>query len=118
HADTRISTAKLVRAAGFDVTTAATGEEAVRAAERAAPDVVLLDLSLSEENDGYEVAQRLRDRAGAKRPLTVAVTGRGRPEDRRRSVEAGIDLHLVKPADPEMLLGLLGRMRRVLNPEG
>jgi CheY-like chemotaxis protein len=77
------------------------------------PDVVLLDLALP-GMDGYEVARRLRAQSRERRPLLIAVTGYGREEDRRRSVEAGIDLHLLKPVDLAQLQGLLRRVHRVI----
>jgi CheY-like chemotaxis protein len=43
--------------------------------------------------------------------LLIAVTGYGRPEDREQALEAGFDLHLVKPVDPQTL-GLLLAPRR------
>ena len=46
---------------------------------------------------GYEVARRLREQPATRDLLIVAVTGYGQAEDRRRSEEAGINLHLVKP---------------------
>ncbi len=42
-------------------------------------------------------------------PLVIAVTTGGRDEDRRRAAEAGVDVHLVKPADPRELEAVLGR---------
>ena len=44
----------------------------------------------------------------------VAVTGRGAEQDRRRSEEVGIDLHLTKPVDPGGLRWLLSRFRSVI----
>jgi len=55
--------------------------------------------------DGYEVARRLREEGSASR--LVALTGYGQDEDRRRSLEAGFDHHLVKPVDLEMLARVL-----------
>ena len=57
--------------------------------------------------DGYEVARRTRERAEHARPLLVALTGYGQPEDRRRALAAGFDGHLTKPVDPAVLLDLL-----------
>ena len=57
--------------------------------------------------NGYDVAQRLRQRPGLENLLLVAMTGWGQEEDRRRSQEAGFDHHLVKPVDPEALRQLL-----------
>src|SRR5262249_41173120 len=58
--------------------------------------------------DGWELARRLRAALGAAVRL-VALSGFSRPEDYRRSQEAGFDAHLAKPAEPEDLLALLGR---------
>jgi CheY-like chemotaxis protein len=76
---------------------------------------VLLDL-LMPGMDGYDLARRLRGRAAGKRPLLVAVSGCASPDDHRKSAQAGIDLHLDKPVDPGVLVGVLRRFERVLAP--
>jgi CheY-like chemotaxis protein len=63
------------------------------------PDLILLDIGLPKIN-GYEACRRIRKQQGNKRVLLVALTGWGHEDDKRRSQEAGFDLHLVKPADP------------------
>ena len=63
---------------------------------------------------GWELARWVTEQLAERRPLLVAVTGYGREEDRRRSEEAGIDLHLVKPVNPDELLRLLKRFQRVV----
>jgi PAS domain S-box-containing protein len=90
---------------GHGVRTAHDGRAALAAAEEYAPDVVLLDIGLP-GMDGYEVAVHLRSRPECAARL-VAVTGYGQEEDRRRSREAGFDLHLTKPVDPEELKRVL-----------
>ena len=72
------------------------------------PEVVLLDIGLP-GMDGYQVAGQLRREGGPKAALIIAVTGYGQEEDRRRSLEAGFDHHLVKPLDFDELLSLLAR---------
>ncbi len=64
--------------------------------------VALIDIGLP-QMDGYEVARRIRADMRGKRPLLVAITGYGLPEDRNRSREAGFDPHLVKPVDTATL---------------
>jgi CheY-like chemotaxis protein len=113
-ADVAASTALLLRLAGHDVHTAGDGPAALLAAERSPPDVALVDIGLP-GMDGYEVARRLQEGARDKRPLVVAVTGRAGEDARLRSAEAGIDLHLVKPVDPEQLLPLLAHFRDILH---
>jgi CheY-like chemotaxis protein len=89
--------AMLLAALGQEVHCAHDGEEALRAATRLRPDVVLLDLGMPPP-DGFEIAQRLRamPELGAKVKI-VAVTGWGQQADRERSRASGFDLHLVKP---------------------
>ncbi|HEX8201798.1 MAG TPA: response regulator [Isosphaeraceae bacterium] len=102
--------ARLLQAGGHRVRVAHDGPSALEAARAEPPDVVLLDIGLP-GMDGYEVAQRLKAMEGPDHALLVALTGYGQEEDRRRSVEAGIDHHLIKPVDPGALQDLLARHR-------
>ena len=58
--------------------------------------------------DGHEVARRIR--AHTAKPVLIAMTGYGQPEDRQKSKEAGFDYHLTKPVDPDRLQDLLGKI--------
>ena len=111
--DTAQSTADLLALCGHRVRIATRGREALTAAAGEVPDVVLLDIGLP-EMDGWEVARRLRDQTRGKQPFIVAVTGYGTDGDRLRSADSGVDLHLVKPADPVALVGLLSRVGTIL----
>jgi DNA-binding response OmpR family regulator len=70
------------------------------------PAVCLLDIGLP-GTDGWELARRLRAEPTLAGMRIIAVTGHGRESDRARSAQAGIDLHLLKPVDPELLRRLL-----------
>ena len=96
----------LLELAGHEVFTAANGAGALSCCAEVRPDAVLLDIGLP-DMDGYEVGRRLRERLGDV-VLIVALTGFGAEEDRRRSAEAGIDHHLLKPVSVERLEELLG----------
>jgi len=111
--DAAQSTAELLALCGHTVRVATCGAEALRAASEETPDVVLLDIGLP-DMDGWEVADRMRARAIRKQPVVIAITGCGTQRDRYRSVDAGVDLHLIKPADPVALTGLLARVREDL----
>jgi len=106
------SLAMMLRIIGHDIVTAYDGQEGVEAAERHQPDVVLLDIGLPKLN-GYEACRRIREQAGARSLVLIAVTGWGQDEDRRRSHAAGFDHHLVKPVDPNALMKLLSDLRGV-----
>jgi two-component system CheB/CheR fusion protein len=91
---------------GHDVRVAHSGPEGVLAAQEWRPVVVLCDIGLP-GLDGYGVARELRRNPGTSRARLLAVTGYGSEEDRRRTRQAGFDLHLVKPVDPAELLRVL-----------
>ncbi len=105
NVDSARVTGLLLSATGFEVRLAHTGPEALEVAAQFAPAAVLLDIGLP-GMDGYEVARELRGTRGAEL-LLVALSGYGQDEDRRRSAEAGFNHHLLKPADPAQMIGLL-----------
>lgn len=61
--------------------------------------------------DGHEVARTIRARPRGGEVVIAALTGWGQEGDRRRSREAGIDHHLVKPVDPDLLERFLAEIR-------
>jgi CheY-like chemotaxis protein len=90
---------------GYLVHTAHDGQEALDTARACRPDVVLLDIGLPRAS-GWEAARRLREECGLGGALVV-ISGDGREADVQRSKEAGINIHLLKPADPDELRQLL-----------
>jgi CheY-like chemotaxis protein len=112
NADGAESLAILLRMHGHDPRVASDGPQALREAEEGRPDVVLLDLGLPGLN-GYEVARRIREQPWGHGMTLIAITGYADDTYRRRSAEAGIDLHLAKPVDfPELQALLLGSQGR------
>ena len=102
----RLVKAYLEQQDGWRVVWLRSGEEAVAELRRHPVRLVVLDIGLP-GMDGYAVARALRERPGGERPLIVAITGYGQEADQRRARDAGFDHHLVKPVDPEAVLGLL-----------
>jgi signal transduction histidine kinase/CheY-like chemotaxis protein len=100
------SLATLLRVLGAEVALAHSGRHALECVDDFKPDVVLLDIGMP-GMDGYEVARRIRENPANRQISLIALTGWGQEEDRRRSVAAGFDHHLVKPADIEQLRQLL-----------
>jgi len=100
------SLAMLLRVLGAEISLAHSGRQALELVDSFKPDVVLLDIGMP-GMDGYEVARRIRSNPDNRHISLIALTGWGQDEDRRRSVAAGFDHHLVKPADIDQLRQLL-----------
>ena len=107
--DSALSLAMMLSMMGHDTRTAHDGEAAVTTAEAFRPQVVLLDIGLPKLN-GYEVAQRIRQQEWGTSMFLVAVTGWGQDEDRRRSEDVGMNLHMVKPVEPSALDRMLASL--------
>jgi len=100
------SLAMLLQVMGHDVETAYAGDQAVDVAEQMRPDVILLDIGMPKLN-GYDACRRIRTQPWGRETLLIALTGWGQEEDRRRTRDAGFDLHLVKPVTSADLLEVL-----------
>ena len=83
--------------------------------EEQRPDVAIVDIGMPGMN-GYEVANRVRDRAWGRRIMLVALTGWGQDEDKRRAYAAGFDVHMVKPVALPDLQALLARVNADARP--
>jgi signal transduction histidine kinase len=97
----------LLELAGHSVCEAEDGDRGLALLETEHPEVAIIDIGLP-GLDGYQVAQRIRERPGGRAMLLLALTGYGSPGDHKRSAEAGFDHHLVKPVDLTELARLLG----------
>jgi CheY-like chemotaxis protein len=100
--DAADSLAMLLEHLAAEVRVANDGSAALDAIRTFQPSVILLDIDMPKMN-GYEVARRARSESSGRGAVIVALTGWGQEEDRRRSVDAGIDHHLVKPVDLDVL---------------
>jgi signal transduction histidine kinase/ActR/RegA family two-component response regulator len=108
--------AEVLRGEGFAVSVAFDAAEALRAFDAVSPGVVLLDMGLPDIS-GMNVAQEMRARPAGSSVRIIAITGWGQESDRERTRRAGVDLHLVKPVDPELLLATLGESVNELRPD-
>jgi CheY-like chemotaxis protein len=100
------SLALMLRMEGHEVHCASDGEEALQLAAQRKPEILVLDVGMP-KLDGCEVARRVRAESWGRDAVLVALTGWGQEIDRRRSRDAGFDLHLVKPVDPATLCHML-----------
>ncbi|MEA2693876.1 MAG: hypothetical protein QOJ16_3263 [Acidobacteriota bacterium] len=92
---------------GHEVTVAHDGPTGIARAHDTQPEVVLCDIGLPGEMDGYQVARALRSDSELSFTRLIALTGYGQAEDRRLASEAGFDLHLTKPTEPDALLRVI-----------
>ncbi len=93
---------------GHRITIKTTAEDGLEAAKDLMPDVVICDIGLSGDLDGYDVAEEIR-RSELKSVFLIALSGFGRPEDKEKSKSAGFDEHLTKPADFDALIKLINK---------
>ena len=110
NADSRELMSEILSEQGHTVAAASDGEaglEALLAAPYA--DVGIVDLGLP-KLDGFELARRVRAARG-REPFLIALSGFGRPQDRKDALEAGFDVHLVKPVDVADISRLLTTRR-------
>lgn len=105
--DGREMMATMLDVYGYPVLQSADGLDGVAQATAKLPKVALVDIGLP-GIDGYEVARRLRANPDTRTMRLIALTGYGLADDQRRVLEAGFDMHLVKPVDIAQLLGALG----------
>ncbi len=101
--------AMMLRMLGHDVRTATNGQDAITVGTTFQPALICLDVGMP-VLDGLEAARAMRREPWGQRALMVAMTGYGQDEDRRKTSEAGFDVHLVKPVDPMEIIRLLETM--------
>ncbi|XYH93159.1 ATP-binding protein [Sorangium sp. So ce1128] len=100
----------LLERRGHAVSVAHSGADGVAAARTARPDVILCDIGLPGEMNGYGVARALRGESAMQGTLIVALTGYGQDEDRKLAHAAGFDAHLTKPVAQATLERLLAEL--------
>jgi CheY-like chemotaxis protein len=108
HQDARELVASVLGAAGAEVITAASTEEALKRIAGAAPDVLVADLGLPGE-DGYTLLRSIRTMKAfdAAALPAVALTAYARASDRERALAAGFLHYIVKPVDPKELVNVI-----------
>lgn len=110
---------ELLTAAGFNARVARGGQEALdrlNSGERDEIDLVLLDVMMP-DIDGFTVCRRLRASPRTERLLIIMVTGRDKPAEKVRGLEAGADDYIAKPFDAPELLARVNAMLRLHRAE-
>ncbi|HLV66921.1 MAG TPA: response regulator [Polyangiaceae bacterium] len=102
----------LVQARGYEVVAVASGAKALDVAETTPPDVVLLDLMLPGQYDGFEVCRRLRESPRTRSTPILVISALDDAESRARATDAGATAYYTKPFSA---IGLLKEIERLGN---
>jgi len=95
---------------GVELLTASDGEAALEVVRTEAPQLVFLDVMMPKLS-GFDVCSRVKHTLGLKEVYIVLLTAKGQEFDKQKGIEAGADLYMTKPFDPD---ALLARARTVL----
>jgi DNA-binding NarL/FixJ family response regulator len=114
-AEMRSLVAAVLAQAGYETIEAASGDEAIDAARRALPRLVVLEVALPGLS-GYEVCHQLRNEFGEALPIVFVSGDRTEPLDRVAGFLIGADDYLIKPFAPDELLARVRRLARRTAP--
>jgi CheY-like chemotaxis protein len=101
----------LVQARGYQVTAVASGAKALDVALTSPPDLVLLDLMLPGQYDGFEVCRRLRADPSTRTIPVVIISALDDDDSRARATQAGATAYYTKPFSPIALLKEIERLK-------
>ncbi|RYZ08953.1 MAG: response regulator transcription factor [Myxococcales bacterium] len=104
----------LVQARGYQVTAVSSGAKAIDVALTDAPDMVLLDLNLPGQYDGFDVCQRLRNDSTTRSVPVVIISAMDDDESRARATAAGATAYYTKPFSPIALLKEIDRLKSLI----
>ena len=99
----------LMEREGFEVEVAPTGEEALKALEKAPADLVLLDVMMP-KLDGFEVCQRIRNNPDWQGTKVIMLTAKGRDVERDKGLALGADAYVTKPFSTRELVARVKEM--------
>src|SRR5947209_2859741 len=109
--DNRFMMRRLLEMSGYRVVEAVNGNQAVEAAERERPDIILMDLSLP-MLDGLAATRRIRAHDGLSKVPIVAVSAHDSADFHAEALAAGCNEYVTKPIDFDQLVQLLNRLTK------
>jgi signal transduction histidine kinase/ActR/RegA family two-component response regulator len=112
--DTRDVLTEMLRQVGSSVLVAAGARDALSVLDRASPRILVCDIGMP-EMDGYQFIEEVRKRPREKggRTVALALTAYASPEDRRRALRAGFQMHLGKPVEPAEFVAVLANLAQL-----
>lgn len=90
----------------YEVVTALSGAEALKAVSETKFDLLILDIVMP-EMDGFQLCEKIRQTDSHKETPIIMLTAKSSDEDRRKGMEVGANLFLPKPFSPERLLAII-----------
>ncbi len=112
--DIRELVAFMLRFAGYEVMAASNGEEAVQAATREVPDLVLMDVRMPRMT-GYDACRLMKANPSLRDVPVVFLSAKGQESEIQSGLEAGAEEYLLKPFSPDELTN---RVRTILSKFG
>ena len=103
---------------GHTVEVAHDGKTGLEKAIHFSPEIILCDIGLPGDLDGYAVARTIRERHGMERVHLIAMTGFGSDGAKDKARQAGFDSHMTKPVEPEALEKTIAGFLNVTGPDG
>ena len=104
----------LVQARGYQVTAVSSGAKAIDVALTDTPDIVLLDLNLPGQYDGFDVCQRLHSDPATRLVPVVIISAMDDDESRAKASAAGATAYYTKPFSPIALLKEIDRLKSLI----
>ena len=98
-ADSALVLEMVLEELGYQVDIAQDGVSGIAKARQTKPGIIISDIGLTKQMDGYTVARTIRADADLSATYLVATSGYGQPEDKQRAKSAGFDAHFTKPID-------------------
>jgi DNA-binding response OmpR family regulator len=99
----------LLQRSGYEVLIARNGADALKLVEEHKPDLVLLDVMMPVKS-GYEVCQRMRERADLRHIKIIMLTAKGRDVEMSKGLSVGADLYITKPFSTQELVAKINSL--------
>jgi two-component system, OmpR family, phosphate regulon response regulator PhoB len=110
HAQTRQLVKWALAESGYQLYEASNGDSGLQIANQIKPDLILLDVVMPGELDGFKVCEQLRASPAFSSVKIVLLSANDQPKDREQGQQAGANAYLVKPFKPAALRGLAAKL--------
>ena len=110
HAQTRQLVKWALADSGYELYEASNGDSGLQIANHIKPDLILLDVVMPGDLDGFKVCERLRANLVLSRVKIILLSANDQPKDREQGQQAGANVYLVKPFKPAALRAMVGKL--------